>query len=206
MIEKTKKAPTIPKVKPTKILKKTSQQTLVVYRPYSEALEWSRSLGLYTMPAWKQFCKEGNCPVDIPKQPNKFYKEWLNFDVWLGLSEQKIEKVIKMKDDLEKMIYIYNDTHSPKNLLYFGWAEGTRDDLNKIKGFLSDAQINIIKRYEFEPNIEEFMISIILRNASKKDLTIENLYSGPVIVADVMNVFFEFDIALMPFGFDKPGV
>ena len=185
---------------------KSTKKKEIKYQPYEKALAFARGLGLSSVSEWKQFCKEGKCPKDIPVQPNKSYKEWLNFNVWLGIPEQKIEKVVKITKQLEKMIYIYNDSHSAKNLLYFGWAEGTYEDLEKIKDFDPNLRINILKRYTFEPGIEEFIVNVINLNSFTIGLTSTDLYNKPIIVNNPMNVFFEFDNAFLPFGFKKPGV
>ena len=56
-----------------------------VYRPFSEAREFVRSLGLKSGTEWHEYCKSGNKPKDIPDRPHYTYKEdfkgmgdWLN--------------------------------------------------------------------------------------------------------------------------------
>jgi len=46
------------------------------YRPYKEAREFVRSLGLKTGEEWTEYCKSGNKPDDIPSSPWDVYKEW----------------------------------------------------------------------------------------------------------------------------------
>ena len=46
------------------------------YRPYKEAREFVRSLGLKGVKEWKEYCKSGNKPDDIPASPWNVYKEW----------------------------------------------------------------------------------------------------------------------------------
>jgi hypothetical protein len=45
-----------------------------VYRPFTEAREFVRSLGLKNNKEWKEYCKSGNKPDDIPTNPWKIYK------------------------------------------------------------------------------------------------------------------------------------
>ena len=47
-----------------------------VYRPFKEAREHVRSLGLKNWKEWTDYCNSGNKPDDIPSTPSKVYKEW----------------------------------------------------------------------------------------------------------------------------------
>jgi hypothetical protein len=46
-----------------------------VYRPFKEAREFVRSLNLKGQKEWKEYCKSGNKPDDIPSNPWNTYKE-----------------------------------------------------------------------------------------------------------------------------------
>jgi hypothetical protein len=46
------------------------------YRPYKEAREFVRSLGLKNREEWNKYCKSGNKPDDISATPWNTYKEW----------------------------------------------------------------------------------------------------------------------------------
>jgi hypothetical protein len=48
----------------------------IEYRPYKEAKKFVRSLGLQNASEWKEYCKSGNKPKDIPSAPWVVYKEW----------------------------------------------------------------------------------------------------------------------------------
>ena len=61
------------------------------YRPFEEAREFARSLGLKNREEWKEFCKgqikkKGILPEDIPASPDKTYKTngWKGIGDWLG--------------------------------------------------------------------------------------------------------------------------
>ena len=61
------------------------------FRPFEEAREFVRSLGLSGLSEWKQYCKgllddKGRCPEDIPRNPNLVYVNggWQNWGDWLG--------------------------------------------------------------------------------------------------------------------------
>jgi hypothetical protein len=46
------------------------------YRSFIEAREFVRSLGLKNHKEWKEYCKSGDKPEDIPAAPWMVYKEW----------------------------------------------------------------------------------------------------------------------------------
>jgi len=46
------------------------------YRSYKEAREFVRKLNLKNTYEWKEYCKSGNKPDDIPAAPWDVYKEW----------------------------------------------------------------------------------------------------------------------------------
>ena len=46
------------------------------WRPFKEAREFVRSLGLKGYDDWYVYCKSGNKPDDIPSNPSSIYKEW----------------------------------------------------------------------------------------------------------------------------------
>jgi superfamily II DNA or RNA helicase len=64
---------------------------LKIYRPFIQAREFARSLGLSSQREWNQFCKanifsKGTLPDDIPANPNQTYagKGWAGMGDWLG--------------------------------------------------------------------------------------------------------------------------
>jgi superfamily II DNA or RNA helicase/uncharacterized protein YjhX (UPF0386 family) len=58
--------------------------TKLRYRSWSEARDYVRKLGLKSQDEWYDYCKSGKLPKDIPKSPEKFYKEWKGIKDWLG--------------------------------------------------------------------------------------------------------------------------
>jgi len=58
-----------------------------VYRPFTEAREFVRTLNLKSVDKWRrEYCKSGNKPDDIPKNPDQTYKNigWVSYSDWLG--------------------------------------------------------------------------------------------------------------------------
>jgi Hypothetical methyltransferase/Phage-integrase repeat unit len=55
------------------------------YRPFAEAKKLVHSLGLKGSADWKEYCKSGRKPQDIPSHPGHIYKrEWKGMGDWLG--------------------------------------------------------------------------------------------------------------------------
>src|SRR6476469_8151322 len=55
------------------------------YRSFHEARKFVHSLGLSGLREWKQYCKSGKKPDDIPSNCNITYKKyWKAFGDWLG--------------------------------------------------------------------------------------------------------------------------
>ena len=72
--------------------------TLVSHRPFAEARESVRSLGLRSWPEWREFCagrlpRLGTIPADIPQSPWRTYRdEWRGMADWLGYEFRRIKR------------------------------------------------------------------------------------------------------------------
>ncbi len=56
----------------------------VNWRPFEEAKDFVRTLGLEKVQAWRTYSSSGAKPPDIPGHPNDVYEEWVSFNDWLG--------------------------------------------------------------------------------------------------------------------------
>ncbi|MFL6359674.1 MAG: integrase repeat-containing protein [Nitrososphaeraceae archaeon] len=55
------------------------------YRPFSNAKQYVQTLGLKSNDEWREYCKTGKKPSDIPTNPDKVYEnEWIGWGDWLG--------------------------------------------------------------------------------------------------------------------------
>lgn len=56
------------------------------YRKYDLAKSYVQKLRLKSVSEWKEYCKSGKKPLDIPNNPDQFYKDdgWQGFGDWLG--------------------------------------------------------------------------------------------------------------------------
>ena len=69
------------------------------YRPVKEAKEFVRKLKLKDIKEWKEYCKSGELPKNIPTNPNRTYKkEWKSWRDWLG--NDKVTNQEKAKNRL----------------------------------------------------------------------------------------------------------
>ena len=56
-----------------------------VYKEYSEAKKYVKQLKLKSTVQWREYCKSGKLPLDIPKRPNQKYKDqWKGWPDFLG--------------------------------------------------------------------------------------------------------------------------
>ena len=60
------------------------------FLPFAEALTVARSLNLANRFEWRQWCKEGMCPPNVPSTPQRTYKDggWQGYGYWLGTGSQ----------------------------------------------------------------------------------------------------------------------
>jgi hypothetical protein len=56
------------------------------YRPFTQARNYVRGLGLKAFAEWREYCKSGKKPEDIPAHPYRTYADdgWINMADWLG--------------------------------------------------------------------------------------------------------------------------
>ncbi len=59
------------------------------FKFFEEARSFSRSLKLKSNKEWRSFLKSGNCPKDIPSNPNVVYRDagWQGWGDWLGTNK-----------------------------------------------------------------------------------------------------------------------
>jgi Phage-integrase repeat unit len=119
----------------------------VQFRPFSEAGEYVRKLGLKSRAQWREYCKSGNKPKDIPSYPEDVYKSrWVGYGDWLGTgriaNQNKVylplEEAKKFVHSLglrnqsewseysksgKKPIYIPSDPRKPYKDDWKGWGD-----------------------------------------------------------------------------------
>jgi hypothetical protein len=65
-----------------------------IHRPFEQARDFVRSLGLKDVIEWLDYCKSGKRPADIPSDPSLFYrgKGWISYTDWLGAEHRPFEQ------------------------------------------------------------------------------------------------------------------
>jgi hypothetical protein len=68
--------------------------------PFTEARELVQTTGLKNTAAWREYCKSGQKPNNIPSSPNTVYKNegWLDWGDWLGTGAVSSVKKSKRKN------------------------------------------------------------------------------------------------------------
>ena len=56
------------------------------YLSYEDAQAFVQTLGIKNQLEWREYCRSGSKPANIPNSPGVFYKEkgWVSYGVWLG--------------------------------------------------------------------------------------------------------------------------
>lgn len=55
------------------------------FRPFNQARRFVQTLGIKSQGEWREYCKSGNKPEDIPYSPERVYKDnWIGYADWLG--------------------------------------------------------------------------------------------------------------------------
>jgi hypothetical protein len=67
--------------------------SLYRYRSFGKARAFVHRLNLGSVSEWKEYCKSGDKPADIPSNPNRAYANigWAGFGDWLGTNASQTE-------------------------------------------------------------------------------------------------------------------
>ena len=107
-------------------LKETAAKKSLNYLPFAKARIISRKLGLSSVVQWNSFAKTSKRPDNIPKYPDKIYKEdWEGWKDWLGIESfeflpyQEARKIVRelklVHDGIAWKKYAKSDKR-PKNI------------------------------------------------------------------------------------------
>jgi superfamily II DNA or RNA helicase len=81
-----------------------------VYRQFEDARKFVHTLGLKSIEEWREYCRSGKKPSDIPYKPSRTYKkDWKGDNDWLGYEETKwsVKRVKELLHDLIESRIIY---------------------------------------------------------------------------------------------------
>ena len=70
------------------------------HRPFEEAREYVRTLGILTVDEWRVYCAAGKLPEDIPSNPQRVYRGlgWVDWWDWLGKEKKTWSRKKRIRD------------------------------------------------------------------------------------------------------------
>jgi len=78
------------------------------YKSFTDAKKFVHSLNLKSVKEWKEYCKSGKKPQEIPANPDSsFKKEWIDMSDWLGILLERssaLKKQYKSFTDAKKFV------------------------------------------------------------------------------------------------------
>lgn len=96
---------------------------------YIEAKKIVQSCNLKNWKQWKEFCKSETFPINIPKNPNKVYKDegWINWGEWLGSKNISTSKLTFLGFEESKQEVLKYNLNSSNE-----WKEFCKTDLRPL--------------------------------------------------------------------------
>ena len=137
------------------------------FRTFSDAKKFIHSLNLKNQKEWREYCKSGKKPNDIPRHPDRSYKNkgWISWGDWLGtgtlFSQDTGWSIEKVKELLRSMIesrviYDWSEARLYKFLLTKGVLNLKNE--NKHNNFFKNF-INAVRTDEGRKIIEDYAVS-----------------------------------------------
>ena len=102
------------------------------YRDFESARAFVRGFKLKGVVEWREYCKSGNKPDDIPKHPDQTYKNkgWIGYGDWLGtgrVANQTISKRYLPFKEARKQVRILAKQYNIKNRV--DWENAVKNGL-----------------------------------------------------------------------------
>ena len=82
----------------------TSKQLREQYYSYDDAKKYVQKQGIKTVPKFNEWSSQGKRPIFIPANPQKFYKDWIDWDDFLG----RDKKIILSFEDAREFAHSLN--------------------------------------------------------------------------------------------------
>jgi hypothetical protein len=126
------------------------------WRPFEEAREFARSLGLKGKIEWQEYAKSGKRPADIPSSPDKIYKSrWKGWKDWVGTQwrpfgeARKFVHSLGLRNQQEWQAYIKSGEKpaslSAGRILHFSWVLLLQGQGSGFEGYPIAAQPTLRK-------------------------------------------------------------
>lgn len=157
------------------------------WRDINEATKWAHDLRLKTFYEWRDFCKSGKLPPDIPARPDLTYSTWKSWPHWLGST---LQATMEVQQAIQKttLYYIVHEPGVPENVLSFNIETG---GFSAIKSKWERERFTIVKMFWFDNNKVD-KIKYIVETLSKPYLGMENQR----IVPNVWEIIWHLDMFL----------
>lgn len=159
----------------------------VKWRDIAEATKWVHELRLKTFAEWRDFCKEGKLPKDIPARPDLTYATWRSWPHWLGST---LQAAIEVQQAVQKttIYYIMHEKDVPENVLTFSTESG---GFSALKSRWDRDQFTLIKMFWFDQTKID-KIKYIVESLSRPHLGLESQR----IVPNVWEIIWHLDMFL----------
>jgi Post-segregation antitoxin CcdA len=122
-------------------------------RTFDEAKEYVQCLGLRNQLDWREWCKSGRKPTDIPSDPSRIYKnEWIAWGDWLGTGDIKQKLTLTINQNVIKKaknagLNISSLTERVLNAYSYASDGNSKEDVIRSYENLFDIIKEIVKIY-----------------------------------------------------------
>lgn len=154
------------------------------YRSYFEALKWVQKQGFKTKNEYTFAYNKGLVPKDIPKLPDRYYKEWVTWPLFLGVRVQDKLAAAKINTAI---LAICIPTTLPNGYILPLIA---KDGEAELRERLAQAgNLRAIKLYVWETEKTAWFKEVLMRCGSPQD---DNLW----LIRNINEVIYQLDQTL----------
>lgn len=133
------------------------------YRSFYDALTFARSLKLKSAKQWREACKDGKVPLDVPMDPHNVYPDqFVDIEHWLGTTPA-IAAVLETPTKVLQYYWVMYQDGRMNNFWF------TKMQSDKYEAFVQLPQITVIRTYMFEGELAEAVWEVIERMSSQEE-------------------------------------
>lgn len=149
------------------------------YRPFWEAVRFVQSKRFKIKPEFKEAYERGEIPKDIPKAPEKWYKdEWVSWRHWLGVD---IEHKLNVAKNEVAVFAIVQPSGMPVGYIKTMLCE---NGMSEFREKIHDSKEHVYKVFKWEKERSAAVKNILQRFASDQG-------DGSYLVSNVHALIFE---------------
>lgn len=152
----------------------------IQYITYFEALKWTQKQGWKVKDQFITAHRQGKIPKDIPKRPDNFYKEWVNWPVFLGAKIQ--DKIAGAKINVA-ILAVCVPIGYPGGHLQFIFAPNGEPDLNAK--LLNEGSPQVVKLYQWEPEKISWLTQTISNVGTEREKGIWLVSNAHYVIAEL---------------------